>query len=271
MPKPIRAKSPMRRRATGRRNMLFDALPSSIGYIKAGKLRPLAVTTATRSQFLPEIPTMGEFAPGYEVTGWNGIGAPENTPAEIVDKLNGEIKGPALIDLLAGQVQVMPRPTSNGCRPRPARPTACWRRPNGNMLRVRGRRRGFPSATTRRTCRHGNGADLAARRSIAGLGQSAACSDGHAYTAPGGTSLPNPFGLYDMHGNVRQWTQDCGHASYAGAPTDGSAWMSADCTTRIQRGGAWGYRPANLRSAYRDGIEPMLRRSFTCFRVARTL
>jgi formylglycine-generating enzyme required for sulfatase activity len=47
--------------------------------------------------------------------------------------------------------------------------------------------------------------------------------------------------------------------------------MSADCTTRIQRGGAWGYRPANLRSAYRDGIEPMLRRSFTGFRVARTL
>jgi len=65
-------------------------------------------------------------------------------------------------------------------------------------------------------CRHGNGADLAARRSIAGLGQSAACSDGYAHTAPGGTFLPNAFGLYDMHGNVRQWTQDCGHASYAG-------------------------------------------------------
>jgi formylglycine-generating enzyme required for sulfatase activity len=120
-------------------------------------------------------------------------------------------------------------------------------------------------------CRHGNGADLAARRSIAGLGQSAACSDGYAYTAPGGTFLPNAFGLYDMHGNVRQWTQDCGHVGYAGAPTDGSAWISADCTTRIQRGGSWGYRPANLRSAYRDAIEPTLRRSFTGFRIARTL
>ena len=119
-------------------------------------------------------------------------------------------------------------------------------------------------------CRYGNGADVSARRSIPGLGQSATCSDGYAYTAPGGTFLPNAFGLYDMHGNLRQWTQDCGHASYAGAPADGSAWTSADCTTRIQRGGAWGYRPANLRSAYRDGIEPALRRSFTGFRVART-
>jgi tripartite-type tricarboxylate transporter receptor subunit TctC len=75
----------------GQVQVMFDALPSSIGYIKAGKLRPLAVTTATRSQFLPDIPTMGEFVPGYEVTGWNGIGAPKNTPAEIVDKLNREI------------------------------------------------------------------------------------------------------------------------------------------------------------------------------------
>jgi formylglycine-generating enzyme required for sulfatase activity len=74
-----------------------------------------------------------------------------------------------------------------------------------------------------------------------------------------------------MHGNMRQWTQDCGYTSYAGAPTDGSAWKSEDCTTRIQRSGAWGYRPANLRSAHRDGIEPTLRRSFTGFRVARTL
>jgi formylglycine-generating enzyme required for sulfatase activity len=117
-------------------------------------------------------------------------------------------------------------------------------------------------------CRHGNGTDLAAKRSIAGLGPSGACTDGYAYTAPSGTFLPNAFGLFDMHGNVRQWTQDCGHASYAGAPADGSAWISPDCATRIQRGGAWGYRPANLRSAYRDAIEPTLRRNFTGFRVA---
>jgi formylglycine-generating enzyme required for sulfatase activity len=119
-------------------------------------------------------------------------------------------------------------------------------------------------------CRHGNGADLVAKR-VVGIGQTAACSDGYAYTAPVGSFLPNPFGLYDMHGNVRQWVEDCFHGSYAGAPTDGSAWGNTDCTARVQRGGAWGYRPANLRSAYRDGIEPLLRRSFTGFRVARTL
>jgi tripartite-type tricarboxylate transporter receptor subunit TctC len=75
----------------GQVQVMFDALPSSIGYIKANKLRPLAVTTATRSPFLPDIPTIGEFVTGYEVTGWDGIGAPKNTPAEIVDKLNKEI------------------------------------------------------------------------------------------------------------------------------------------------------------------------------------
>ena len=65
--------------------------PSSIEYIRAGKLRALAVTTATRSEALPDIPTVGEFVPGYEASAWFGIGAPKNTPAEIVDKLNKEI------------------------------------------------------------------------------------------------------------------------------------------------------------------------------------
>jgi len=120
-------------------------------------------------------------------------------------------------------------------------------------------------------CRYGNGADLTAKRKVPGLGPSGSCSDGYAYTAPVGSYPANAFGLYDMHGNVRQWVEDCTHGSYAGAPADGSAWTNADCTARIQRGGAWGYKPAYLRSAYRDGIEPLLRRSFTGFRVARTL
>jgi formylglycine-generating enzyme required for sulfatase activity len=121
------------------------------------------------------------------------------------------------------------------------------------------------------TCRYGNGTDLEAKRKVPGLGPSAPCSDGYAYTAPVGSFPPNAFGFYDMHGNARQWVEDCFHANYVGAPTDGSAWTSADCAVRVQRGGAWGYRPANLRSAYRDGNEPALRRSFTGFRVARTL
>jgi tripartite-type tricarboxylate transporter receptor subunit TctC len=69
----------------------FDNLASSIEYIRAGKLRALAVTTAMRAEALPDIPTVGEFVPGYEASAFFGIGAPKNTPAEIVDRLNREI------------------------------------------------------------------------------------------------------------------------------------------------------------------------------------
>jgi tripartite-type tricarboxylate transporter receptor subunit TctC len=77
--------------------VIFDPIIGAIEYIRAGKLRPLAVTSVTRSELLPEIPTVGEFVPGYEAIGWQGIGAPKNTPPEIVDKLNREING-ALAD-----------------------------------------------------------------------------------------------------------------------------------------------------------------------------
>jgi tripartite-type tricarboxylate transporter receptor subunit TctC len=70
---------------------MFDLTPSSIGHIKAGKLRALAVTTATRLEVLPDIPTVGDFVPGYEASTWQGVGAPKNTPAEIVYRLNKEI------------------------------------------------------------------------------------------------------------------------------------------------------------------------------------
>jgi tripartite-type tricarboxylate transporter receptor subunit TctC len=69
----------------------FGTVPSAIAYIKTGSLRALAVTTATRSELLPDIPTVGDFVPGYEVSYWSGIGAPKNTPAEIVERLNREI------------------------------------------------------------------------------------------------------------------------------------------------------------------------------------
>ena len=75
----------------GQVQMMFPATVASIEYIKAGKLRALAVTTATRSEVLPDIPTVGESVPGYEVSAWFGVGAPKATPAEIVDKLNKEI------------------------------------------------------------------------------------------------------------------------------------------------------------------------------------
>jgi tripartite-type tricarboxylate transporter receptor subunit TctC len=75
----------------GQVQVMFDNLPSSIEHIRAGKLRALAVTTMTRSEALPDIPAMNDFVPGYETSNWQGVGAPKNTPAEIVDKLNNEI------------------------------------------------------------------------------------------------------------------------------------------------------------------------------------
>jgi tripartite-type tricarboxylate transporter receptor subunit TctC len=81
----------------GQVQVLFDPMPNPIEYIKAGKVRPLAITSATRSEALPDVPTVSEFVPGYEGSFWFGIGAPKNTPAEIVNKLNQEING-ALAD-----------------------------------------------------------------------------------------------------------------------------------------------------------------------------
>ncbi len=75
----------------GQVQVMFPALSASIAYIKAGKLRALAVTTATRSAALPEVPTLRDFVPGYEASGWYGLGVPRNTPTEIVQKLNMEI------------------------------------------------------------------------------------------------------------------------------------------------------------------------------------
>jgi tripartite-type tricarboxylate transporter receptor subunit TctC len=81
----------------GEVQVMFETVATAIGHIKAGELRALAVTAATRLPVLPEIPTLGEFVPGYEAAGWGGIGAPRNTPAEIVDKLNKQINA-ALAD-----------------------------------------------------------------------------------------------------------------------------------------------------------------------------
>jgi tripartite-type tricarboxylate transporter receptor subunit TctC len=74
----------------GQVQVMFPTLPASIEYIRAGKLRPLALTTATRSDALLDISTVGEFVPGYEASSWYGMGAPRNTPAEIINKLNKE-------------------------------------------------------------------------------------------------------------------------------------------------------------------------------------
>ena len=75
----------------GQVQVMFGTMPASIEYIRAGKLRPLAVTSARRSEALPDLPTVGEFVTGYEASGWQGVVAPKNTPAEIIDRLNKEI------------------------------------------------------------------------------------------------------------------------------------------------------------------------------------
>jgi tripartite-type tricarboxylate transporter receptor subunit TctC len=75
----------------GQVEIMFDQIISSIEYIRSEKVRALAVTTATRSPALPEIPTVGDFVPGYEASTWFGVGVPRNTPAEIIDRLNKEI------------------------------------------------------------------------------------------------------------------------------------------------------------------------------------
>jgi tripartite-type tricarboxylate transporter receptor subunit TctC len=75
----------------GQVQLMFSPMSSSTEYVKAGKLRALGVSTATRSEVLPDIPAIGEFVPGYQASGWFGVCAPGKTPAEIVDRLNREI------------------------------------------------------------------------------------------------------------------------------------------------------------------------------------
>jgi tripartite-type tricarboxylate transporter receptor subunit TctC len=75
----------------GQVQVLIDPIPASIGYLRAGKLRALAVTTTTRSDVLPDVPTVGEFVPSYEASAWYGIGAPRGTSSEIIDRLNSAI------------------------------------------------------------------------------------------------------------------------------------------------------------------------------------
>ncbi len=93
---------------------------------------------------------------------------------------------------------------------------------------------------------------------------------GHGQTVPVGSYRPNGFGLYDMHGNVSEWVQDCWHDSYEGAPRDGSAWESENCSSRVVRGGSCYSFSWGLRSANRLGSMPV-RDIGRGFRVARTL
>lgn len=82
---------------------------------------------------------------------------------------------------------------------------------------------------------------------------------------------PNAWGLFQVHGNVSEWVEDCWNDSYRGAPTDGSAWIAGDCKRRVLRGGSWGYAPKDIRSAYREGATLTNRNFNFGFRVVREL
>jgi formylglycine-generating enzyme required for sulfatase activity len=119
-------------------------------------------------------------------------------------------------------------------------------------------------------CAYGNVADLTAVAKYPGW-RIANCRDGYMNTAPVGSFRPNAFGLFDTHGNVREWVQDCSNGSYNGSPTDGSAWVAGDCGYRIYRGGSWEDFPSWTRAAVRLKDTPVLRYYFIGFRVGRTL
>ena len=86
-------------------------------------------------------------------------------------------------------------------------------------------------------------------------------------TTPVGSFHPNPYGLYDMHGNVWEWCKDDWHDPYQGAPTDGSAWISKSSSLKVIRGGSWSSFPAYCRSAFRNDLYPENVSSFIGFRV----
>jgi formylglycine-generating enzyme required for sulfatase activity len=86
-------------------------------------------------------------------------------------------------------------------------------------------------------------------------------------TVPVDSFAPNPFGLYQVHGNVNEWVEDCAHDSYVGAPSDGSAWNTGSCNAHIQRGGSWVNHPRYLRASHRSDINDA---NTIGFRVART-
>jgi len=102
---------------SGQVQVVFAPITHLIGYIQGGKLRPLGVTTATRAQTLPDVPTLAEFVPGYEASGWYGIGAPKATPAGVIDKLNQETAA------MLGDPQFKARLIDLGATPMPMTPT----------------------------------------------------------------------------------------------------------------------------------------------------
>ena len=121
-------------------------------------------------------------------------------------------------------------------------------------------------------CGYANGAGLEAKKHYSNWPWAVvSCNDGYVHTSPVGSYKKNPYGLRDVLGNVWEWVEDCWNGSYRGAPADGSAWESGDCSMRMMRGGSWTFSPRVLRSAVRGGVVTGSRGDGLGFRVARTL
>ncbi len=121
-------------------------------------------------------------------------------------------------------------------------------------------------------CHYANVGDSTLKRQVTDLrGETHNCSDGYAYTSPGARFAPNAFGLYDVIGNALEWTEDCVNGNYVGAPNDGSAWLTGNCTGRVLRGGSWINVPRYARSAIRSGITASGRFTGIGFRIARMI
>jgi formylglycine-generating enzyme required for sulfatase activity len=126
--------------------------------------------------------------------------------------------------------------------------------------------------STDASCTYANAMDVTGMSQVPGVtGEIHNCSDGHPYTAGVGSYTANAFGLYDMIGNVWEWTEDCLNDGYSGAPGDGSAWMSGDCERHVLRGASWLSNPERARSAVRIGAAASVRDGHFGFRLARKL
>lgn len=122
-------------------------------------------------------------------------------------------------------------------------------------------------------CRYANGADESAEDGVgfffSFIFASSGCDDGFVFTAPVGRLEPNAFALFDTIGNVNEWSQDCATGGYVGAPDDGSAWQTEQCTSHMLRGSSWSDEPVWLRSSIRLGMPASFRYHNVGFRVAR--
>jgi formylglycine-generating enzyme required for sulfatase activity/predicted Ser/Thr protein kinase len=123
---------------------------------------------------------------------------------------------------------------------------------------------------TEQACSNANVADQTAAQQYPGW-KVHPCSDGYTYTAPVGSFQPNAFGLYDVLGNVFEWVQDCWNPDYRGAPADGSAWLSGDCSQRDMRGGSWFTAPARVSIPGRNRFEETYRSNSVGFRLVREI